>query len=125
MFEQDYIMRLIKEMVRTILKLIFHIDTDNPGIELLNDKEAQDILNRLTDMVDAGNINEAENHIFEITADNDMKHLEMAVLFYSYLNDKDDEFLQAHNFSRDEIQLGLKDLLARYGMENMSNIFLM
>ena len=29
-FEQDYIIRLIKEMIRAILKLFFHIDTDNP-----------------------------------------------------------------------------------------------
>ncbi len=27
MFEQDYIMRLIKEMVRALLKLLFNIDT--------------------------------------------------------------------------------------------------
>ncbi len=124
MFEQDYIMRLIKEIVRTILKLLFNIDTDNPNIELLNNKEEQDILNNLTDMIDAGNINEAENRIFEATADTDIEYLKIAVLFYSYLNDKDDDFLQAHNFSREEIQLGLKDLLSRYGIENMVNIFL-
>ena len=28
MVEQDYIMRLIKEMVRALLKLIFHTDLD-------------------------------------------------------------------------------------------------
>ena len=26
MFEDDYLLRLIKEMVRTVLKLLFHID---------------------------------------------------------------------------------------------------
>ncbi len=123
MLEQDYIMRLIKEIVRTILKLLFHIDTENPNIELLN-KEEQDILNNLKDMVDTGRINEAENHIFEMTADNSMENLKIAVLFYSYLNEKDDAFFQAHNFSREEIQLGLKDLFSGYGMEEMSNIFL-
>ena len=30
MYEQDYIMRLIKEMVRAVLKLLFHIDTETP-----------------------------------------------------------------------------------------------
>ena len=37
MFEQDYVMRLIKEMVRAILKLLFNIDTDSPSAELLED----------------------------------------------------------------------------------------
>jgi hypothetical protein len=38
-FEQDYVMRLIKEMVRAILKLLFNIDTDSPTTELLEDSE--------------------------------------------------------------------------------------
>ena len=43
-FEQDYIIRLIKEMIRAILKLLFNIDTDNPIEDLLEDKESQDTL---------------------------------------------------------------------------------
>lgn len=30
MFEQDYIMRLIREMVRTMAKLVFKVDIDDP-----------------------------------------------------------------------------------------------
>jgi len=33
-FEQDYVMRLIKEMVRAILKLLFNINTETPTVEL-------------------------------------------------------------------------------------------
>ncbi len=124
MFEQDYIMRLIKEIVRTILKLLFNIDTDNPTADLLKNKEEQNILNSLLDMIDEGNINEAENRIFEMTTHGDRRYLEIALLFYSYLNDKDDAFLQEHNFSREEIQLGLKDLVSRYGITGMDDIFL-
>ena len=61
MFEQDYVMRLIKEMVRAILKLLFNIDTESPTIELLENKEEKETLENLIDMVDAGEINEAEN----------------------------------------------------------------
>ncbi len=42
MFEQDYIIRLIKEMMRAILKLLFHMDTDNPNKDLLEEKEGRD-----------------------------------------------------------------------------------
>ena len=41
-FEQDYIIRLIKEMIRAILKLLFHMDTDNPNKDLLEEKEGRD-----------------------------------------------------------------------------------
>lgn len=53
-----------------------------------------------------------------------MSALETALLFYSYLNDKTDEFLEEHNFSRDEIISGLKDVVGRYGLNGMADVFL-
>ena len=124
MFEQDYVMRLIKEMVRAILKLLFNIDTDSPSAELLEDAKEQQTLDELLDMVDNGFINEAENKIYEITEEGKKTDLEMALLFYSYLNDKSDEFLEAHNYSRDEIKAGLKDITVTYGVDGFAEMFL-
>ena len=124
MFEQDYVMRIIKEMVRAILKLLFNIDTDSPSTELLEDEKEQQKLDALLDMVDAGSINEAENIIYEITENGAKVNLEIALLFYSYLNDKSDDFLEEHNFSRDEIKSGLKDISSRYGVGNFTEMFL-
>jgi len=123
-FEQDYIIRLIKEMIRAILKLLFNIDTDNPIEDLLEDKERQDTLEKLLDMVDNGNINEAENQIYDMTSENNRANLKVALLFYSYLNDKDDAFLQKHGFCRDEIKSGVKELVSRYGLMGIAEIFL-
>lgn len=120
MFEQDYIIRLIKEMIRAILKLLFNIDTEN----LLEDKENQNTLDKLLDMVDNGDINGAENQIYDMTSDRNMANLEIALLFYSYLNDKDDEFLQKHDFCRDEIKSGVKELASRYGLTGMAEVFM-
>lgn len=124
MFEQDYVMRLIKEMVRAILKLLFNIDTDSPSAELLEDAKEQQTLDELLDMVDNGFINEAENKIYEITEEGKKTDLEMALLFYSYSNDKSDEFLEAHNYGRDEIKAGLKDITVRYGVDGFAEMFL-
>lgn len=62
-FEQDYVIRLIKEMVRAILKLLFNVDAESPTVELLENKEEKEILENLLDMVDTGKINEAENRL--------------------------------------------------------------
>lgn len=124
MFEQDYIMRLIKEMVRAILKLIFQIDMDSPMAELLEESEERATLEALLDLVDAGRINEAENRIYEITEGLDQSHLEIALLFYSYLNDKSDDFLEENIFSRNEVKQGLQDIVSRYGLDSMAEIFL-
>lgn len=123
MFEQDYVMRLIKEMVRAILKLLFNIETDSPTVELLENKEEKELLENLLDMVDDGNVNEAENRLYDLI-NNKSSGLEIALLFYSYLNDKTDEFLDANNFSREEIKLGINQVMNKYDLDSIARIFL-
>lgn len=126
MFEQDYIIRIIKEMVRAVLKLLLNIDTENPTAELLEeDEEEQNIFNNLLDMVDEGQIDRAENIVYEMTLHGDKANLKVALLFYSYLNDQEDKFLQEHNFSREEISTGISNLASRYGLTGIADIFLM
>jgi hypothetical protein len=124
MFEQDYVMRLIKEMVRAILKLLFNIDTESPTVELLENKEEKETLENLLDMVDAGKINEAENGLYDLISAKDMNSLEVALLFYSYLNDKTDDFLETNDFSRDEVKLGIENIVDRFGLSSIAKIFL-
>lgn len=125
MFEQDYIMRLIKEMVRAILKALFHIDTESPVDEVLKDAQKKETLGVLLDLVDAGRIDEAENRIYEMTFDgDDLENLKTALLFYAYLNEKTDAFLEEHDFSREEVKTGLEDVVSRYGLDSMAEMFL-
>lgn len=124
MFEQDYIMRLIKEMVRAILKLLFHIDTESQMEELLEEYEEKEVLQTLLDMIDKGDINEAENRLYDLTEKADMENLKIALLFYSYLNDKDNDFLEEHGFSREEIKSGIQNLVSKYGLDDMAAAFL-
>ena len=124
MFEQDYIMRIIKEVVRAILKLLFHIDIESPSAELIKDQQCRATLDNLLEMVDRGQINEAENILYDLTSTGDMQNLQVALLFYSYLNDKEESYLSEHNFSHEEVKNGLTDLTARYGLENIKDIFM-
>ena len=124
MFERDYIMRMIKEMVRAIIKLLFGIDTQSPTAELLQDAEQKQTLEEFYDLVDAGEICEAENRVIELSEDGNGSDLEIAVLFYSYLNEKSDAFLEEHRFSREEVMQGLKDVASRHGLGEMADVFL-
>ena len=124
MVERDYIMRLIWEMVRVILKLVFNIDTESPTVDLLADEEEKQMLDALLAMIDAGDINNAENQLYEIVSGGGMEKLKMALLFYSYLNDKSDDFLTEHDFSREEIKSGIKDMVSMYGLNSMADAFL-
>lgn len=124
MFEQDYIMRLINEMVRTILKLLFGIDTESLAMELLEDKEEKETLESLSDMIDAGEINGAENRLYDLISDKNMGSLKVALLFYSYLNGKTDEFLEENDFCREEIKLGMENVADIFGLSSIAKMFL-
>lgn len=124
MFEQDYIMRMIKELVRAILKLLFNIETESPTAELLEAKEEKAILESLLDMVDDGKINEAENRLCDLNDSGDISTSKISLLFYSYLNDKTDDFLISNDFSRDEIKSGLEKVAESLGLESVSEMFL-
>ncbi len=116
MFEQDYIMRQIKEMVRAILKLLFNIDTRSDSALEVSTQDWE-VLDRLRELADRGCIDEAEDALFELPEDRE--NLKTALIFYSYLNDKPDDFLKEHDFSRDEIISGIKDILAKYSLEGL------
>lgn len=125
MIEQDYIMRLIKELIRAILKLLFHIDTTTiPVAEFVQDQETKQTLEELLKQIDSGMINEAENKLFDIIDGKDQEKLKAALVFYAYLNEKEEKFLLEHNFSHEEIKMGLKRIAAWYQLEEISNLFL-
>lgn len=124
MFEQDYIMRQIKEMIRAVLKLLFNIDTESALTQWAEKSEERASIGSLLELVDEGKIDEAENTIYDITEDLSESSLKTALLFYFHLNEKPDSFLEANNFSRDEIKQDLKEILSRYGLSTFSDLFL-
>ena len=123
MFEEDYIIRTIKEMVRTILKLLFHIDAKTPTSDILENEVEKKRLEKLIDMVNHGQINEAENELYDFLDGKDKKQLKLALLFYSHLNDKTDEFLEENQFSREEIKLGIGNVTRQFGLGSITEMF--
>lgn len=121
--EKDYIMRLIHEMIRTLIKLLCGVDLDRREEEVLPATMKGRYLS-FRQMIDDGNINEAENLLQEGLDIHDNGDLELALLFYHYLNQKSDEFLKAHNFSREEIQDGVGYVVDLYGYGSMLGAFL-
>ena len=124
MVKEDYIMRLIKEMVRTVLKLLFNVDTDSPAKELLEDTEEKETLVKLLDLVKQGKINEAENMLYSLPESSNKERVKMKILFYSYLNEYDDDFLENNDFSRDEVKDGLRYVLEKEGLSSISDIYM-
>lgn len=119
MFEQDYVMRMIRELIRGLLKMCFHIDTDSPALVLIKNEEKRQTTEELLKMSDDGRINEAENRLFYAVEEGNAEDMKMALVFYAHVNEKTDAFLEAHDFSRGEIRSGLRDISEKTGIDGL------
>ena len=122
MLKNDYIMRKIEEWISMILEFVFKIDKNSSPEKLLKLEASKEILKDLKLKIDNGNINEAEDALFEMLKYKTQDSLLIGLLFYSYLNEKDSKFLNEHDFERDEIKTGIKDLLKEFNMNNLSDL---
>lgn len=123
-YRQDYILRLIHEIIRTLFKLICGIDIDKVPEEEAVPVEILEPCKRLRAMIDDGKINEAENVMTDTVDMADRNGFLEALLFYRYLNGKSDAFLEAHDYTREEIYDGLKYAVSMSGYGGMAEAFL-
>ena len=87
----------------------------NRGLKAISERN-----DYLRGMVDRGQINAAEDRLFELiesAAWDDRRKAALVIAFYDYVNGKDDGFLAAADFSRDEIISGLEDAMKAVHME--------
>ena len=118
--EKDYIMRMIKEMVRVLFSLAFgkkyvSVDLEKENKYEVSGKNLKNFLN----MIDLGQINEAENILLD-SIDYTNKNEVMAVaLFYQYLSEKDNQFLENNNYTKEEVLSGFKQLLMKSGYSDL------
>ena len=118
--EKDYIMRMIKEMVRVLFSLAFGKKYVSAELEKENKYEVSGKnLKNFLNMIDLGQINEAENILLD-SIDYTNKNEVMAVaLFYQYLSEKDNQFLENNNYTKEEVLSGFKQLLMKSGYSDL------
>jgi len=120
-FEKDYIMRLIHGIARILARMLFEKDLEEDGeLAAVMEQDCAETYDYLRAMIDAGQINEAEEKLFDLLEAAAWERRQKAALilgFYDSLNKREDEELQAANFSREEIISGLEDAMRMIEME--------
>ena len=118
--EKDYIMRMIKEMVRVLFSLMFgkkyvSVELEKENKYEVSGKNLKDFL----DMIDSGEINEAENILLDSIDYTDRNEVMTAALLYGYHSEKDSEFLKNNNYTKEEVLSGFKQLLMQSGYTDL------
>ncbi|OYP47240.1 hypothetical protein C8E03_105200 [Lachnotalea glycerini] len=124
MLEDDYITRMIKDMVKAIVKAILGKSELNYELPKENERTDNDMLfDKLTKLADEGKINEAENLLFTKLEFKEPKELEIAMAFYLHINEYEEDFLESANYSRNEISEGIEAIAKKYGYSGIMNVF--
>ena len=118
--EKDYIMRMIKEAIRVLFAVAFgekyvSVELEKENKYEVSGKNLKDFL----DMIDAGQINEAENLFLDSIDYTNKEEIMAGALFYGHLNEKDNEFLTSNNYTREEVLSGFQQLLEQSGYQDL------
>ena len=120
MFQNDYVMRQIENMVRFVAMLMFGRAAPQYVMQDEQRPTEGDLLHKaLIDLLGQGNINGAEDLLFEHLERGMDGTLQIVLDFYDRLNHLSDEQLVSAGFSRDEVDVGFQDALRIIGVEDL------
>ena len=108
MVERDYVMRLIHEMIRALLKLVLHIDwrddEKDKTVQTVEDSDLNQRYQKLKNLVEEKRINEAENLLYEYLDELDQdenRAFGLALLFYDMLTGLSEDYLNESGYTRE------------------------
>ena len=122
--KQDYILRMIEELINILIKTLKDENKDKEEEINSFDVNSDELYLYLKQLVDNKKINDAENYLFDKLNENNKKDFVSGMAFYKYLNEKDDEFLENCDYSREEVLEGMADLSKKYGFGDFVEMFM-
>lgn len=122
--KQDYILRMIEELINILIKTLKDENKDKEEEINSFDVNSDGLYLYLKELVDNKKINDAENYLFDKLNENNKKDFLSGMAFYKYLNEKDDEFLEKCDYSREEVLEGMADLSKKYGFGDFVEMFI-
>ena len=123
MFEEDYIMRLIKDFTRMIAKVVFHADTESPLIEFLKDERMRETANNIAASIDGGDIRSALDSLDRLSESNTLDDLKLGLAVFSQLSDLDDDALERSGCTSADVTKAFRKFVSAFGLEEMSSLY--
>lgn len=118
MFQQDYVKRQIENCIHFLTKTLLKKDLVN--YQLPPQGEPFSTVDCLYEDIDRhlrnGEINEAENLLFDRAEPGNLQYLQLALDFYAQLKDMEPDYLISCQYTPEEIQEGLEDIAQMFGV---------
>lgn len=124
MYENDYIMRMIHDMIRALGKVIFHKDIDEWKEVSFRDEESGKLFSELDGMLYRMELKEAQALLENRLNIENLENLKVALLFYDRLNQLEDKELEEHGISREELEEQLRGIMEKFGYGELGGMLI-
>ena len=121
MFEQDYIMRQIKEITAVMAKVLFGAKTDQ-SFYMLQEVERQKAF-ALIEKMHNGEVQDAVNDVNKLADTQTKENLMIGLEFYANLSDMDENFFAEKGYSLMKARKDFKRFAEKFGMQQMTNLY--
>ena len=121
MFEQDYIMRQIKEITAVMAKVLFGAKTDQ-SFYMLQEVERQKAF-ALIEKMHNGEVQEAVDEVNKLADNNTKENLMIGLEFYADLSDMDEKFFAEKGYSLVKAREDFRSFAEKFGMQQMTNLY--
>jgi hypothetical protein len=121
MFEQDYIMRQIKEITAVIAKVVFNAKVDK-SFETLQEVEKQKAYT-LIEQMNNGKIKEAVEELDKLTEENTIENLMIGLSFYSHLSDLDEEQFELAAYTFAQGRSDFERFANKFGWKGVTDLY--
>jgi hypothetical protein len=122
MFEQDYIMRQIKEITAVIAKVLFGAKNVESSFYMLEETERQKAFT-LIEKMRSGQIKEAVDDVNRLADSNTKENLMIGLEFYSQLSNMEDDFFDEKGYSLVKARKAFEEFAEKYGLRQMTNLY--
>ena len=124
MVKQDYLMRMINDLITGMAKMLFHTDIrEDEELDFQSDTLGEQF-KALLDLADEGKLEEALEEMDRILDQGHMESLKMAMYFFEYLNRMDEDALEAKGLEREDLQEKILEAADRFGYRSMAEMLL-
>lgn len=120
MVKQDYLMRMLNDLLAGMSKMIFHKDLFDGDIPQFQTAAAEEEYRNLTLMADEGKIEEAFDKLESSLDEGDREMFRMALYFFEYINRLDEDTLEQYGIEREDVQDAILDAADKFGYRSLA-----
>lgn len=121
MYEEDFIMRQIREITAVIAKVLFGKKADSMML-MLHQRERQKV-EFLADKVKDGEIQDAVDELNRLADNNTKENLMVGLEFYNQLCELDEDFFVENGYSLVKAREDFESFAEKFGLEQMTELY--